>query len=442
VSGESNHIDEIIRRKFENFEPAPPPETWGKIQKALDPASGTGSSGPVVFTVLTLLSLIITLFFIVTNLTDIPVANPGSGQNSSSDISWSEPLIDNYSDIGNTYSDAIPAAGNNPVYDFGNHQPSTGPVSNEIYENPPVTSQTMIRKDRKADKARAFERFGDQDTKSTFKREDRYEIDGPAMLVGAQVSGTQDNIFNPDSRKQARWSGYDYRRKKDHYFTVGFDFIPEITNYSNDQLKITGQSYMIGLTYGFSNVYIKSGIGLRNARDKGEYSIQYNKYLGNYEHVYEVTFDSTDQGVVPTYHTFTVDVYDSIDHVIAGEQTINNRYLEIPLLFGYKKDLGKLSIHVHGGPNVSILTSKDSRPSNYPEEQIRIIDSQQDIETRMKVSWQLMVGAGIDYELTDRLNLTMEPVFRYYVSPEFNTGNKGSAFGFGFRTGISYTISK
>jgi hypothetical protein len=441
VSGESNHIDEIIRQKFEAFEPAPPPGVWDKIKKALDIKGSPGSKGPVVFTILTLTSLIITLFFIFTNLNNIPSGNPETEKNLSKDYSWSEPFIDNYSGVDATYSDAVPSSEINTFYDFENYYPlDKGSGTND--DPPPVSSISMKAKKR-VNKAKAFERFTENNNITGSSKQIRKSIEGAPVLNGSFITITSEQESSLFKRQHVIRPAQDYHREKDHYLSFGFDFVPEATMYPGDRLNLSGQSYMLGVTYGISNLYIKSGIGLRNVKDIGDYSLQYNKYLGNYEHVYEVTFDSTDQGIMPTYHTFTVDVYDSIDHVTIGQQTVRNTYLEIPILFGYRKELGKLSFHIHAGPNISVLTGRESLPTNYPEEQIRIVKSQQSLSSRMKINWQIMAGAGIDYQLTNRLNLTIEPVFRYYLSPEFkDTGSTGNGFGFGLRTGISYSISK
>jgi hypothetical protein len=335
----------------------------------------------------------------------------------------------------------VPEAKRNAVYDFENYSPP-----DEISmtpDDPPPAEKISIKQRKKAARVRSFERFGGTGEIPVTTSQDRQTIDESAILGSNPIAMDKNTEVSLNMRKSGIRPGKDYHKKKDHDISIGFDFLPEATNYPTDRMNLSGQSYMLGITYGVSNLYIKTGLGLRSVKDKGDYSLHYNKYLGNYEHVYEVTFDSTDQGIMPTYHTFTVDVYDSIDHVTIGQQTVRNSYLEIPVLFGYRKNLGKVSFHIHAGPNISLLMGRESMPANYPEEQIRIVNSQQNLSTRRNINWQIMVGAGIDYHLTDRLNLTLEPVFRYYISPEFkDSGNTGNSFGFGLRTGISYSISK
>ena len=50
-----NHIDQIIRQKFENFEPEPPVQVWEKIRSGINktppPSSSTGFVMPIIVAV-------------------------------------------------------------------------------------------------------------------------------------------------------------------------------------------------------------------------------------------------------------------------------------------------------------------------------------------------------------------------------------------------------
>jgi len=439
VSGESNHIDELIRQKFEGFEPAPPPSAWKKIRKQLDPGGSPGKSGPVVFTLLTITSLVITLFFIFINLKDMPVEDRFPDESSTENYSWSEPYIDNYEGPEKSYTNSLHTSDGDAFYDFRNY---VAPDENEVKpveQTQNNTSTTTVSNNKRIEKARNFNRFDG----NAEKRNERNSLGGPSMISSNILKTNRTSRLQLQAGEMPAAINFDYRRENDHRLKIAFEFLPEVSNYSNEKPNLTGQGYHLSLTYGISNLYLKTGIGLRNIREKGNYTVHYNKYLGNYEHVYNVTFDSTENGVIPNYHTFTVDVYDSIEHVRIGEAKIKNRYLDIPLLFGYEKDFGRLSLHIHAGPNISVLLGRNATTINYPEEQIRIVRARQDLSSRKKINWQIMAGAGIDYRLTNRLELSIEPVFRYYLSPEFKQNNSnGNGFGFGLRTGISYSISK
>lgn len=438
MSGESNHIDEIIRRKFESFEPAPPAGAWDRIRAALDSA-GPSSKGPAVFTILTVISLIIALFFIVTNINEAPAFGPRFSPETNDDYSWSESFIDNYSGYGDSYSDAHSPADKQGFYDFQNY----GPAGDEIGDGNPIdhvaARPILVRNNNRIEKARSFERF-ESDGNHNPERQD-HMIPG-AKRIGSNRIAVDEKGISPAIRKQGKAGWNDYHKTTDHDLRIGFEFLPEGANYPSDRLNVANQSYHLSLTYGISNLYLKTGIGVRSMKDKGEYTLEYNKYLGNYQHVYEVTFDSTENGIVPTYHTFNVDVYDTVNHVRIGESAIRSHYLDIPLLIGYRKDFGKFALHIHAGPNVSFLMGREAATANYPEEQIRILNRQQYVPARMKVNWQLMAGAGIDYHLTDRFDLSIEPAFRYYLSPEFSDSKTQGGIGFGLRVGLSYSISK
>ena len=172
---------------------------------------------------------------------------------------------------------------------------------------------------------------------------------------------------------------------------------------------------------------------------RGIPNISYNKFLGTYEDVYLVTFDSTENGIIPTYYTETVEVFDTIDHYSVTETHSNYTYLEVPVMLGYSFDLGKVSFFAKAGPAVSFLVGS-KMPVQSPEEGARIVNVDYQVPARSQVNWQLMLGAGIDYQLSDKMSFSLEPTYRYALKSEYNlSGNeKAGANSFGVRLGLNY----
>jgi len=181
---------------------------------------------------------------------------------------------------------------------------------------------------------------------------------------------------------------------------------------------------------------------LRYTHYKGNYAVDYNRYLGTYEDVYEVTFDSTENGVIPTYFTHTVEVYDTVNHYAISETKANYTYLEIPLLFGYRYNFGRFSIFAKAGPAASFLVIRNVPAAGYPEDKARIINVDYQIPARSAVNWQLMMGAGFDYQLADKFNFSLEPTFRFALKSEYNLpdGARGNTTSFGIRAGLNYNF--
>jgi hypothetical protein len=193
----------------------------------------------------------------------------------------------------------------------------------------------------------------------------------------------------------------------------------------------------------FDKWYLQSGIGLRTGSDRGDLRIDYNKYLGSYEDVYDVTFDSTENGIVLNYHTETVDVYDTVPYYSVSESKANYAYLDIPLLLGHEWSFNKMSLYIHAGPSFSLYLGRKTLQADFPEENIRILNESPQIPSREQINWQIMAGAGINYSLTDRLGLSLEPTFRYYLTNDFNKQqlNTRHPYAFGVRAGLIYQIN-
>jgi len=198
-------------------------------------------------------------------------------------------------------------------------------------------------------------------------------------------------------------------------------------------------SYNVGILPGisFNHFFIQSGINLRFTSDKGNLAVDYNRYLGSYEDVYEVTFDSTENGIIPTYHTQSVEVYDTVNHYSISETKANYTYLEIPLLVGYRYTFGRFSLFGKAGPAASFLVVKDVPEAGFPEDKARIVNV-----NYQTVNWQLMMGAGVDYKLADKLNFSLEPTFRFAIKQEYEllNGGKGNTTSFGIRAGLNYNF--
>jgi hypothetical protein len=228
----------------------------------------------------------------------------------------------------------------------------------------------------------------------------------------------------------------DYGKNSEIQF--GLFFTPEVIFYPGDN-NISNRSYAIDLNaiYKFSDYFLQSGLGLAFASDQGKYKIDYNKYMGSYEDVYNVTFDSTSNGVIPIYHTETVNVYDSVTYAQVEPSKNRFTYLQVPVLFGYGKENRRLGWFVKGGPSLSILIRENVYDMGDMQEH-KILNVETDLPSRIKTHWQFIISGGMNYRLGNHLSLSVEPMMRYFMNSVYEQGfyNTKHPYSFGLRTGL------
>jgi len=249
------------------------------------------------------------------------------------------------------------------------------------------------------------------------------------------VSDGEDIESNSGSRTSKPKIRSDYGKKGN--LRLGAYFTPEMIFYpSSEDLNNRSYSVDVNAIYEFSGYLIQTGIGINWLSDDGNYKFDYNKYLGSYEDVYNVTFDTIGNEVIPTYHTETVDVYDTISHVSITPTNSNYTYLQIPVLFGYGHTGKRFGWSVKGGPSLSILVYEDIADMNMSDSQDKILNVDNELPNRISTNWQFVLAGGVSYKLSNHLSFAVEPVFRYYINSVYdNTANK-NPYSLGLRAGF------
>lgn len=272
-------------------------------------------------------------------------------------------------------------------------------------------------------------------TKSNIDSKDLSQYSGEkAQDIQATLSegliegGIQDFVF-----KEQKWS-------------IGFYFTPEImlNNYDSVEM-LTNYSFGIEPTYLINkHLFVRFGIGASYSRDRGFAKLDYtsNDLLGSYEYVYDVTFDSVDGQVVPTYHTTTAEVWDTVRHLEINTITNNYVFLQAPVLFGYYSSKSKFNWYFYGGPAINFMISKQIEEPLDDINAVDINNLQNELPERSPYYFQLWLGAGIEYKAGRNLGITLEPNYRYYFNNAFKTApysNSGLS-GLSLRVGLVYTI--
>jgi hypothetical protein len=128
----------------------------------------------------------------------------------------------------------------------------------------------------------------------------------------------------------------------------------------------------------------------------------------------------------------------SVDNIKVSEENITAiqyfDYLELPVTVKYKIIDRKISFSLLGGlitnflVNNSVQLKQDGNRESF--------GTTTDIN---KVNYQGSVGLGLDYPLMERLAISLEPRFRYYLNPIDQKYNV-HPYSFGIFAGISYTL--
>ena len=236
---------------------------------------------------------------------------------------------------------------------------------------------------------------------------------------------------------------YSSNTKSDRLFKLGAFINPEVVLYPDDSIN-NSRNFNFGIDFRYytsENFFIRSGIGISIARDEGKYQVDYNEYIGSYEDVYDVTFESSQSGIVPVYHTKTVEVYDSIEHVSISQSKNRYTYLQLPVLAGYEAQKRNLSYTFMAGPCVSFLINKNIPDPKLPGN-IKVLSIDNRIADRIDMNWQMVVGMGINYKVNRKFEVALEPTFRYYLNSTYegNIITSKHPLVFGLRAGLLFKL--
>ncbi len=119
-----------------------------------------------------------------------------------------------------------------------------------------------------------------------------------------------------------------------------------------------------------------------------------------------------------------------------GEILQEFQYLELPLILRYRVIDRRLGFHFLGGLSSNFLVGN----SAYYQEG----GDKEPIGTTgnlRPVNYSSVVGLGVDYSISKRFHVNLEPTFRYYLN-SINTGSviKSHPYTIGFFTGLLYTF--
>jgi hypothetical protein len=482
MSNKDINIDDLFRDAFENFEVDPPEHVWSNIQK--DMQGNNGGSGKIFpkggILGISVILILSSLFFIYRTNNSVSGVTDSAKIALNTDIGNVETLLPEYKStkneknnasllnepnlsekgmidisVSSTVAESLNKRGTDaviikkkPIKDVAvevNNNIALNPNNKELDSgNSPVEVENELD-DIESEEGQV--EFGDDSDLLAMGGSGNVHSDVQAsapipeesfeqtpiveMIEKEEVVDVESgDIASPELRN-------DYGKKGDLYF--GLYFTPEIIFYPSD-INTTNKSYSLDLnmTYKFSSYLLQSGIGVMSSSDDGQSKVDFEKYLGSYEDVYDITFDSTANGVVPVYHTNTVDVYDSVQHVTITPTKNKYTYLQIPVLFGYTEEFRRFSWFVKGGPSLSLMVNENISSVNLGNDNNRILNVDSEVPARIKMNWQIILSGGVTYKLGNHVSIGVEPMLRFYMKSAYeqNSIQTKHPYSFGIRSGI------
>lgn len=464
-------MDNAFKQKFENFAPAPPEHVWEGVRSGI--AAPVTSSffvrywKPIAVAAIFIAAITAGIFY----LTSVSKQNtsgvektlsakdsstkennkPAADTQTASEYNKAEEIISDAEKVEqeNLSSKALAAETEEIQKTAYSKQPDVDKkvaddTAEKTSENYHYTAEKHQENVARTDKEQAgIFKSGDLET-DALKPSFLSELAKINHINQSIKSKVDPQIINPSFSEQ--FSAVEQPKFKKGTWSLGIYLTPEMMLNHFDSVEIL-TNYSIGIepSYYFNNhLFIRFGLNASYSRDRGFANLDYLSYdlLGSYEYVYDITFDSIDGEVVPTYHTYNLDVWDTVRHLEISAITNKYYYIQTPLLVGYHNNTSNFRWYLYGGPAFNFMVSKQiDRPLddvNY----IELLNLQKELPERSPYFFQLWIGAGIEYKAGQNLGISFEPNYRYYFNnvyketPYKNTGLSGLSL----RFGLTYTI--
>lgn len=221
-------------------------------------------------------------------------------------------------------------------------------------------------------------------------------------------------------------------------WSYGVHVVPEVIFNTNENSRNLALNFDVSGIYGIKDWFMQFGIGVGLSEDNGIYKIDYAQYdsIGYY---YEVNgFEIDPSNGQPVFNTTTEGVYDTV--LYNETQTTNNfyTYLRLPVYAGLKLHENKrFSVSLKAGGIYSVLLKKKEPDSDYTNDNATWIRITNDTPERIQNNFQLSIAIGLKYQLNNRLSVSAEPVYNYYLNSVYQQRySSKSPWSLGLRAGI------
>jgi hypothetical protein len=445
MSKQNINIDDLYRSQFEKFQKDPPEHVWENIKKTLNHDPGAVKTDPAIKGGITGLTSLIVIALLVSAYLVFQAFHDNSPKRTSSMF---RSLASDYSEQMNTDNQEIePTENNEFVYSetrgigSSSHETKSEKSAGKL-PAPTKHSMTTDQKPITGQVAKSSLLAGESVTvPRDFRASTLPQLNAENIsLTGnhnrdEQYPLSRSQLFSAEESSTPKTNLYKDRGN----LMLGLFFTPEIIYYQEDlHLQNRGRSVDLQVLFEKNNVIFQTGLGLSKITDAGQHKIEFNKYLGSYEHVHNVVFDSVGSELVATYITETVHVYDSINYIRISPTDRRFTYLHFPVLVGYYKEINRFNWFVKTGPSLLLKMGEQIPEASAMEDQVKILNIKNSLPGKINVNWQFAISAGASYKLGNKVSLSVEPVFKYYLSSDYekNTMSTRHPYSLGLKTGL------
>jgi len=268
------------------------------------------------------------------------------------------------------------------------------------------------------------------------------------LLVGDDEAFAED--INQKSNKQPsqQWSVgaqfspvYSYRNLSgDGFSTPDEQVDPDYFN--NTENGLMAYAGGISLNYGFNDrLSLASGLYLSRIGQENDDVVAYDSPDSPY--LYNLASSGGTVTINPQKFEKVMvreidNTKDSVpgDYIVNGTFVQNLDYLEVPLVLKYKMLQSRFSVNLSGGLSPGILVNNRSYFSVEGEK------VQTGFTENIKpVIYNSVMGVGIEYSISTKLSINLDPLFKYSLSPiNSNSGIKYHPYSISWFTGITYKL--
>lgn len=267
------------------------------------------------------------------------------------------------------------------------------------------------------------------------------------MLI-ADDELAQDMLLKSDDNKNSKWSigavlspMYSYRTVSGDAFT-GTDEAVDAGYFNDNEQGITSIAGGISLDFSFnSRLSLSSGMFFSRVGQQNNDVLAYND--PDMPDLFKLATSTGTISINPrSFQNVIAEPVASLKDSIPGDYIVNSSlvqnldYVEVPLVLKYKVIDSRFSVNVMGGLSPGILVNNRSYFS--VEGQKMQTGTTENINNFI---YNSILGLGLEYSISRKVALSMQPSFKYSLSPvNSGTGLEYHPYSLSWFTGISYTL--
>jgi hypothetical protein len=230
------------------------------------------------------------------------------------------------------------------------------------------------------------------------------------------------NYYKPETRKKLTFKNHLFVSIKagpefhqSNYSVKNGEFNDYRDNRKSGTASKVGGSLHLTLSYYFhNNILIETGFRYNQLREEVKYE--------SYRIISEQTvYDSTLLGykVGPTGEPEAI--YDITERTIVEKDITSNRNINVyhslgvPLLVGYQIDFNRFSFQLKTGASLTFLSKRTGEIVGIDENQTIELGANDD-PYKNSLLWNWEIAAGFGYQLTENVNLILEPTYRNSIN--------------------------